>query len=188
MGHDMGATFWSGLRGAACALVAASSVVPAASFDSAYTRIDYEACPVLKETETGSLHRCAGCAGIPVVFDSDEHGGLIGFGPKLETTGIDWLARHFAEAEPTIEWRGRRSGARVRPVAAIVRMSVTRGESISGPRQPVLAAYRLPNGRGCVAALLDGARRGANADARRIADTAAQHFRCGRDRADEFLR
>ena len=159
-----------------------SSGAVAEAVDSVYTRHAYETCPVVKEHEAGRAFRCAGHRGIPVTYDADEHNVLVGIGTGGETASTDWLVRHYAEAGPTIEWRGVRRGRDIDPFAAILRFRVTVSPAIGAPRREVLAVYRVDRVRSCIVAVLDGRNADANAEARRVADARARMFRCGRDR------
>jgi hypothetical protein len=80
----------------------------------------------------------------------------------------------------TIEWRGRRDGARFRPGAAILRL---RSRMDDGRLGSVLAILRIERDRACPVAWLDAAALpDANARAREAADAAIATFRCGTSR------
>ena len=149
--------------------------------DSVYTRHAYGSCPVVQEHETGRTHRCAGHRGIPVTYEADEHAVLVGIGSAGRIASTPWLVRRHAEAGETVEWRGIRRSGEVDAYAAILRLRVTDGPSIGARRHDVLAVYRLDPVRSCIAAVLDGRKPDANAEARRAADGPARSFRCGRD-------
>jgi hypothetical protein len=89
-------------------------------------------------------------------------------GPQLGT-GFD--------VGDTIEWRGRRDGARFRPGAAILRL---RSRTDDGQLGSVLAILRIERDQACAAAWLDAsALPDANVRAREAADAAIGTFRCG---------
>lgn len=170
------------------AMLAGGLAASAQASESAYTRLDVEACPVVREHETGRVHRCRGFADIPVIVDADEHGLFVGIGTGGESATTPLLVSRFAEAGRRIEWRGGRQGGGLKPAAAILRFRITAGPSISAPWREVLAIYRLDPVRSCIAAVVDGRGPDANGKARRLADTLAPRFRCGRDRPVERLR
>ena len=161
---------------ASALLLAAIPPASAAEMASRYTRHAYESCPVRPGggAEPGSSERvCVGVDGIAVAWSADDDSSLIAF-PRERG---EWpTIGSFFEAGTTIEWRGPAGG---RASAAIVRYRV--GDSVGRLDRSRLLVYRLGPDASCIMGIVDGARPGANAAARGIAD-AAPGFACGRGR------
>ena len=149
---------------------------PAKANDSAYTRHVWEKCPSIGADGSDGVvvRRCAGRAGIAVVWTAGDNSSSVSFGvrPMDEELNIG----SFFEVGSTIEWRGAAGG---RPVAAIVRYAV--GQRIGRLDGSRLVVYRLqPDGASCIIGSVDGRARNANVQARAIVDTRAAEFVCGR--------
>ena len=144
---------------------------------SSYTTHDYAKCR--KDKGNGDpvlIHRCAGKAGISVIWTAGDDSSAVEFGAKaLQETISDKAA--FFEAGKTNEWRGPKSG---KPQAAILRYAT--GRSVGKLDGSRLVIYRLaPDGSSCIVGSVDARKRDANAVARRLADEKAAGFRCGQD-------
>jgi len=151
---------------------------PSLAFESRYTTHDYEQCPLVREYQDAQERRCEGLGSIGVNYHNASDASLVDFGAKGSTG--DWPGQSFVFPAETIEWRGATKAGVLIPFAAIVRYDM--GQSIGGPFRPSLVVYRLEDdSRSCVAATVDGRRAGAEAAARKLADTFARTFRCGRD-------
>ena len=149
----------------------------AENWTSDYTSHDYGKCRKAKPDDQGvSVHRCAGKAGIPVIWTAGDDSSSVDFSTRPIAETISDKASFF-EAGRTIEWRGPRGG---RPQAAILRYATGRNVGkLDGSR---LVVYRLgPDGVSCVIGSVDGRSRDANAAARRLTDEKAAGFRCGQD-------
>jgi hypothetical protein len=153
----------------------------AESWTSSYTTHDYGKCRKAGPDDQGtSVHRCAGKAGIPVIWTAGDDSSSVDFGTRPIAETISDKA-NFSEAGRTIEWRGPPHG---RPQAAILRYATGRNVGrLDGSR---LVVYRLgADGVSCVIGSVDGRARDANAAARRLADEKAAGFRCGQDSRSE---
>ncbi|WP_332680529.1 hypothetical protein [Bosea sp. (in: a-proteobacteria)] len=148
---------------------------------SDYTRHDYGKCRKAgPDAEGVSVHRCAGKAGIPVIWTAGDDSSSVDFSTRPIAETISDKASFF-EAGGTIEWRGPKGG---RPQAAILRYAT--GQNIGKLDGSRLVVYRLsPDGVSCVIGSVDGRAGDANAQARRLADEKAAGFRCGQDRKIE---
>lgn len=163
-------------------LALAGGSAAAEDWTSSYTTHDYAKCRKTKPDDQGvSVHRCAGKAGIPVIWTAGDDSASVDFSTKPIAEPISDKASFF-EAGRTIEWRGPKGG---RPQAAILRYATGRNiGKLDGSR---LVVYRLgADGVSCIIGSVDGRARDANAAARRLADEKAPGFRCGQDlRAEE---
>ena len=153
----------------------------AENWTSDYTSHDYGKCRKAKPDDQGvSVHRCAGKAGIPVIWTAGDDSSSVDFSTRPIAETISDKASFF-EAGRTIEWRGPRGG---RPQAAILRYAT--GQNVGKLDGSRLVVYRLgSDGISCVIGSVDGRSRDANAAARRLADEKAADFRCGQDRRVE---
>ncbi|TCR67190.1 hypothetical protein [Bosea sp. BK604] len=161
----------------------AAIALPAFAQDwvSSYTKHDYAKCGKAKPDDEGvSIHRCAGKAGIAVIWTAGDDASLVGFGEKpLDERLTDKAV--FFEAGNTIEWRGPKGG---KPQAAILRYAT--GQSIGKLGGSLLVVYRLAgDGASCIIGSVDGRSTQANALARRLADEKAAGFRCGEDQRSD---
>lgn len=144
---------------------------------SSYTSHDYAKCRKDKgDGDPVAVHRCAGKAGIAVIWTAGDDASGVGFGPgPADETILPDIA--FFEAGRTIEWRGPKAG---RPQAAILRYATGRNVGrLDGAR---LVVYRLAaDGQSCIIGSVDARKPAANAAARRLADEKGPSFRCGQD-------
>lgn len=149
----------------------------AEQWTSSHTSHDYAKCR--KDRGDGdpvSVHRCAGRAGIAVIWTTDDDASAVGFGARPADEAI-LPDVPFFEAGRTIEWRGPRGD---RPQSAILRYAT--GRSVGRLDGARLVVYRLgADGHSCIIGSVDARKPGANAAARRLADERAASFRCGRD-------
>ncbi|MCP4558947.1 MAG: hypothetical protein GY873_01770 [Bosea sp.] len=158
-----------------------STPLRAEPWASSYTTHDYAKCR--KDKGNGdpvSVHRCAGKAGITVVWTAGDDSSAVAFGAKaLEEAVTDKAA--FFEAGKTIEWRGPKGG---RPQAAILRYAT--GASVGKLDGSRLVVHQLAaDGASCIIGSVDARKPDANAAARRLADEKATGFRCGQDARSE---
>ena len=148
---------------------------------SSYTSHDYGKCRKARPDDQGvSVHRCAGKAGIPVIWTAGDDSSSVDFSTRPIAETVSDKAGFF-EAGRTNEWRGPRGS---RPQAAILRYATGRNVGrLDGSR---LVVYRLsPDGVSCVIGSVDGRSSDANEQARRLADEKATGFRCGQDSRSE---
>jgi hypothetical protein len=152
---------------------------PALAADSAYTTLDYEKCPLVRDEDPYQVRRCEGFGGIAVNWHNEDDDSTIDFGENGSSE--EWpYEQSFVFAGKTIEWRGATTAGVLVPYAAIVRYDM--GRSIGGPFEPVLMIFRLEGKTGsCLAASVGGRHADANARARKLADTFVRTFRCGTD-------
>ena len=148
---------------------------------SSYTSHAYAKCRKDKgDGDPVFVHRCAGKAGITVIWTAGDDSSAVEFGAKAVQETISDKAAFF-EAGKTIEWRGPKGG---KPQAAIVRYAT--GASVGKLDGARLVVYRLaPDGSSCIAGSVDARKPEANAAARRLADEKAPGFRCGQDARSE---
>ena len=157
------------------ALLAAPTAAQPGRVTSVYTNLDVSRCTRTAHVEEGSgtIWRCRGHAGIPLIVMSGDDRYDIDAG---EDNG-EWEAPgRFSTPGPRIEWRLRGG----RPFAIIYRLRLS-GDDL--PAASVLAVESIgrPGHAGCLVAMIDGALRNANALARARADARAAAFRCGED-------
>lgn len=161
--------------GAAALSSPAALAAPAA--ESAYTRHEWDKCRKIGAQDDTVTRRCEGQAGVPILYSGGEDGASVAFGAK----GMrgDFPLSGFFFPKQTVEWRS----AGGKPFAAILRYDV--GKAIGGPFRTRLVIYKLEGAvSSCIVGSLDGGRPDANEAARRLADTRAQDFDCGRDKAE----
>jgi len=164
----------------ALAVVVAAGGASAQDWTSSYTTHDYGKCRKAKPDEDGvSVHRCAGKAGIAVIWTAGDDSSSVDFGASPTQETISDKANFF-EAGKTIEWRGPKGAA---PKAAILRYAT--GQRIGKLDGSRLVVYRVGDGASCVIGSVDGRTADANAQARRLADGKAAGFRCGQDARTE---
>lgn len=148
---------------------------------SGYTTHEYAKCRKDKgDGDPVSVHRCAGKAGITVIWTAGDDSSAVEFGTRaLQETISDKAA--FFEAGKTIEWRGPKGG---KPQAAILRYAT--GQNVGKLDGSRLVVYRLaPDGPSCIIGSVDARKPSANAAARRLADEKAAGFHCGQDARSE---
>ncbi len=154
----------------------AGAPAQAAGLDSAYTKLDLDACDVLKEYEEGGGVdlKCSGYKGIPV---PEELRTVVAFGRDNQNGGT---FGPFNSPGETVEWR--LSGGE--PFAAILRFHLDPGDG-SGRTVSVLGIYTI-GGKGresCPVGYVDASvNANANVLARKVADEEARSFACGTDR------
>src|SRR5690349_20467034 len=144
---------------------------------SSYTPLDLDNCEIVTVAHAGegdwSARRCRR-GGVTLFINEDDARYDIDAG----VDNGEWESPSpLNELGPQLEWRMERG----RPFALIYRYTIA--EAMPGGRSMLAAASIGRPGRpGCLIALID-ATPAANARARRIADTRARTFRCGRDQA-----
>jgi len=148
------------------------------TFDSAYSRFDYERCETVASPEPGvvDMRRCPGHAAIAVIWTAEPDSSEVTFSADgaEEALGLG----SFYEAGDTVEWRLRKRAGEVATIAAIVRYAY--GQAVGRLDHSSLVVYRIePSGRSCVMGMVDGARPNANAEARQLADRWGLDFVCG---------
>ena len=150
------------------------------SFQSAYTKHDYEKCKVISDEEPVTERQCEGHGGIAVNWTNEPDASVVAFG-KDGLVGEYGRAFSFGVAGDTVEWRGAVTGGKLVPFAAIVRFDICGG--IGGPCHPELVLFRLEGAeRSCIAAMVDTRKAKANERARALADSFVRTVRCGTDK------
>jgi len=158
---------------------------PAAAdgIDSAYTRIQLEACPQIETAEEdegtfGGSWQCPGYQGQTVYVAEGDLRMFVSFGPAAaDEPAATQTLPSFNTVNDTLEWR-LRDGV---PFATILRWFPSLDE---GARTgSVLIVTQLkPGGGTCQVARIDAeANRNANALARQAADTLAGSYDCSRN-------
>jgi hypothetical protein len=177
---------------AAATLVALSISTQAGGITSAYTKIDFQkTCKVLEEIEEGvSVSMlCEGYKGYGVHFAEGDLRQAVRFGHIDANSNALWQSfGQWNRIGATVEWRLKDG----RPQAAILRWFIENIDD-AGSADPtkvgqVLVVSRVAqpeDKQACVAGYIDArANKDANVLARRIADTIAPTFKCGKDSAD----
>ena len=161
------------------------------SFDSAYTKYDYERCPhrAGSDVEDYGQWRCEGLNGITVLISAGDQRTTMSFGPRAgsEPAAAQTLRDFNSIKRGRIEWRVALGGRRRNhPFAAIVRWTTfvvnERGSAEEAIKGEVLVVTRLAPGGVCHIGYVDGlANANANELARKIADERAASFHCNAD-------
>lgn len=155
---------------------------------SVYTKLDFEkTCTTVSEYEAGATMLCAGHTGYPVIFSEGDLRQMVRFGHVNKLDGQWESFDEFNRVNDTIEWR-LTSGT---PKAAILRWFIenqnSNGETDKSREGQVLVISTIgthENPVSCVVGYVDArANENANILAQEIADTKADHFRCGKDKA-----
>jgi hypothetical protein len=124
--------------------------------------------------------RCPGLGGATVVINPWHSYNFIGFSWPKRRPVIEVVRGSALGLK--LEWRGRRTGRRFDPYAAIIRV-MFRGEGGVKFERQVLGVMRVRPGEACAVAFVDMT---ANANphelARQTADRIVPPFLCGRDR------
>lgn len=178
-------------------LVLAVTTAPAASqtIASVYTTFDSKKCrhtPGKAEEDYGSW-LCPGYEGLPVRLSAGDQRMYVTFGPRAKDNiaSSETFAGFNSVYEGTVEWRiEKRADGTTRPFATILRWNLVTAEDqekATGPIKStgrVLVVTRLGPGGVCHVGYVDARAPDANAHARKIADTMARTFRCGKDKAE----
>ena len=160
------------------------------SFDSAYTKYDYERCPhrLGHDVEDYGQWRCKGLNGITVLISAGDQRTTMSFGPRAgsEPAAAQTLRGFNSIKSGRIEWRAALGGRRRNhPFAAIVRWTTfvdERGPAEETVKGEVLVVTRLAPGGTCQIGYVDAlANANANELARKIADERAASFHCNAD-------
>lgn len=179
------------------AAVTGGGEAPAAErFDSAYTKIDLNACPYTPpaspEGTDGGRWTCAGYEGIPVHVAEGDLRMFVSFGANAaDEPAAGQTLPQFNTINETLEWRLVSDGGGWRPFATILRWFPETADAVSGQSVTgqVLVVTRLGAGETCQVARIDAAAvRNANERAREIADTRARAFDCATDPIVELRR
>ena len=162
-------------------------LVPAATageFDSAYTKLKFEECVLIRppadESTDGGALECAGYQGIPVYVADGDLRMFISYGPQADQEpAARQTLSNFNTVNETLEWR-LRNGV---PVATILRWFPSLDET--GKTGSILIVTQLlPGGGTCWIAKIDAqANKNANVLARQAADTMAGTFDCSQGAA-----
>jgi len=162
------------------------------SFDSAYTKYDYERCPhrLGHDVEDYGQWRCKGLNGITVLISAGDQRTTMSFGPRAgsEPAAAQTLRGFNSIKRGRIEWRVALGGRRRNhPFAAIVRWTTfvvdERGSAEEAVKGEVLVVTRLAPGGACHIGYVDAlANANANELARKIADERAASFHCNADK------
>ncbi|URK86841.1 hypothetical protein LP421_22350 [Rhizobium sp. RCAM05350] len=167
------------------------SMAPALANDSTYSDLDTDHCKSLlpEDTEGGGISlRCKGFKDYAVYFKEGDLRQSILFGPVSDAYIADVFESFepFNNATPKIEWR---LGADGKPVATILRWFLENIDPVTYEPSPKLEGQVLvvskvadDTRQGCVVGYIDAlANPEPNALARKVADTRAKDFACGRD-------
>jgi hypothetical protein len=138
----------------------------AAPITSAYTTLDLGRCARIDtgNEEQSATWRCKGHAGIPLIVQAGDDRYDLDAGREDRD---EFWGQAFDYPGRTVEWRLRRG----RPFAVIYRLNSSGDGALKRSRLIVETVGRSV--AGCRIAEIDGARLGANEEARRIADRVA---------------
>jgi len=159
------------------ALVLAWQSAPGA-LQSVYTSLGGRDCKTISTHEEGaqSTQRCAGVGGYGLLvedFDSRMNVTVVAPGGKKHDLKY-WqvITTGFSGVGEKAEWRVKRQGKRVVPVALIVRLNASEDPAHPEKNTSYLTVAKITPGRICVTDRIAPAAN-ANEEARRAADTAA---------------
>lgn len=180
------------LRPIVFALLTGLVTMPALAAESAYTRLDVDACrQVIVEANRVEPNAewfeatCPGYGGLPVYYTEIDLRVRIAYGTSDMGKAQLWGSfSGFNYAHHTIEWRLGRDGA---PFATIHRWFVSGNDG--GADRQVLMIHKIaqPGMPGCTVGMIDATvNADANVLARDIADGVVRDFACGRDRAQWY--
>ena len=163
-------------------LLCLAGMKPAGASDSAYTKIDLDACKPVEQYELGGRWLCPGFDGIAVHFAEGDLRIFMSYGPGGENQpAMRVTPPFFNNVKGPIEWRFDVRNGRRNPYATILRFFIDRPDSDTDGQ--VLIVTRLGGDGVCHIGYVDARALGnANQLARDIADTKAASFICGRDK------
>jgi hypothetical protein len=159
------------------ALLLAWQSAPGA-LQSVYTSLGASGCKTISTHEEGaqSTQRCAGVGGYGLLvedFDSRMDVTVVApGGKKYDLKYGEVITTGFSGVGERAEWRVRRQGKRVVPVALIVRLNASEDGAHPEKTTSYLVVARITPGQICVTDRIAPAAN-ANEEARRAADTAA---------------
>ena len=159
------------------ALILAWQSAPGA-LQSVYTSLGGRDCKTVSTHEEGaqSTQRCAGVGGYGLLvddFDSRMNVTVVAPGGKqYDLKYGQVITTAFSAVGEKAEWRVRRQGKRVVPVALIVRLNATEDGAHPEKTTSYLTVAKITQGQICVTDKI-GPAANANEEARRAADTAA---------------
>jgi len=175
-------------------LLLAAAPVAAHANDSTYTDLDTDHCKTLSEEDSeggGISLQCKGFKDYPVYFKEGDLRQSILYGPASNASieGIFESFEPFNHTARKIEWR---LGPDGKPTATILRWFIENIDPATGEPSPkvkgqvlVVSKVAGQDGMGCVVGYVDAlANPEPNVMARQIADTKAENFACGTDKAD----
>ncbi|MCW2309901.1 hypothetical protein [Rhodobium gokarnense] len=162
-------------------LLAGAVGAEAAEIDSAYTKLDLNACPIIEQNlEEGSwtLVRCKGYRGRPVFVGEGDLRFFVWFDDKESEEPLrSQTLGPFNTIGETLEWRVRRVGGDWQPFATILRYRTSLDEDQD--QGEVLVVSQIQPGATCHIAYVDvRSNPDANALARDAADRLAGSFDC----------
>lgn len=162
-------------------LLAFLATPAAAANTSAYTDLILDKCRQLTpetsgdEGEGSGTFRCKGHGNIPVFFAEGDLRSFVSFGEDGESQcAFRQTFSGFNSVGNKIEWRLKNG----RPVAAILRWTVSYDPEDSAKTKTWLVVTSLARGNTCHVGYVEGAYPNANAEARKLADTYAGEFNC----------
>ena len=159
------------------ALVLAWQSAPGA-LQSAYTSLAARDCKTISAHEEGarSTQRCAGVGGYGLLVDDFDSRMSVTVvapgGKKHDLRYAEVITTGFSAVGDKAEWRVRRQGKRVVPVAHNIRLNASEGGAHPEKQTSYLVVAKITPGQACVTDKI-GPAADANAEARRAADTAA---------------
>ncbi len=163
----------------ACLMAAPAT---AQQIDSAYTKIELDACTVTSVDELGGSWACPGYKGYPLYVAEGDLRMFVsyGFGAPDEVAAGQTLPQ-FNTINETLEWRLVQTDYGWLPFATILRFFTQTGDG-SEPDGQTLVVTKIAPANTCHIAYIDARRiDNANALARQYADETAASFDCASD-------
>ena len=170
--------FWTAI----VALLILTGPAAAQRVDSAYTKIDFDACILLDADDLGASFACPGYKGFPLYVAEGDLRMFVsyGFGAPDEMAAHQTLPR-FNTINETLEWRLVETEYGLRPFASILRFFTEIGDG-SEPDGQTLVVTKIAPGNTCHIAYIDALTvPDANTVARQFADGLAPVFDCRSD-------
>lgn len=165
---------------ALAAIALSGLAVPAQAYDSAYTELDLDACPVIETYEVGADWLCEGYGGIAVLVSEGDLRFTVSYGKDAAAeSAFGQGFGPFNDLGPRIEWLLEADGG---IAGTILRWFVAQPD-YEAPDHQILVVTRIEPGNTCHVAYIDArANANANALAREAAENLIPDFECARDR------
>lgn len=147
--------------------------------ESIYTDFTEKNCKELKsDPDNGILYRgeCRGIGGYKLIFYESEHHQMLNL---IAPNGDEIELKMQISAAPTslgrkAEWRVRREGKKIIPIALVIRMNVFDDPEISEKAKSYLTVIKITKESACVTATVEPAIKNQNLKARQLADVSAE--------------
>jgi hypothetical protein len=160
-------------------LSAVNGLAQSSRIESVYT--DLKSCRELKtDGESGILYRgrCAGVGGYKIILSESEHHQTINLlTPKGTELELNFLSQNGSVAPSsvgkTIEWRIRREGKKIKPLALIARLNRFGNPDKPSQATSYLLIVKIKGEAACVTDVIEPTAANQNLEARKSADNSA---------------